>query len=385
MLVTLGSGEVLAVSGHPSSHDKRHNHHIPERFSPAQGAWVLLAANPSFEAMNPPYMYPRLHLLPNGQVFCSTPLALDQPQSQLIDPDTGARHPGGDPLPRDPDNSRGGEDNINWGTTYSQDGSSVLLPLLPPDYRPRVLRCGTQQPVWMDLQPLMDNPNARPRWVPTAPRQLPPAPPRYDIPNPRRFHLNAVLLPTGDVFVCGGCAVFRSDKSAVLESELYHPPSGDRADRWESLPAAAVTRNYHSVALLLPDGRVWTAGSNHDGSQGRASLEPRIEILNPPYVGVPNRPQITSADGAIVPGQVFSVETPQAGSIARVAILRVASVTHSFSSDQRYVGLEFSVGSGNQLQVVAPPNHNVAPPGYYLLFVLDQAGLPSEGRFIRVG
>jgi hypothetical protein len=147
-----------------------------------------------------------------------------------------------------------------------------------------------------------------------------------------------------------------------------------------------VKRNYHSVALLLPDGRVWTAGSNHDGQQGRETLEPRIEILNPPYVGVPNRPQITSAVEGIVPGGArFTLETPQARAIARVAIIRVASVTHSFSSDQRYVGLDFSVASDHQLSVAAPPNHNIAPPGYYLLFVLDQAGLPSEGRFVRVG
>jgi hypothetical protein len=376
-LVSLAGGDVLAVSGHPSIHDSRHNNHTPERFSPGPGpagSWTLLSEpGPEFEGTEPPRLYPRLHLLPNGQVFCSSPIG-SVSQSQLIDPATGARAPAG-AAPPDP---------INLGTFFSQDGSSVLLPLLPSDgYRPRVLLCGAHQPVVMDLQPLLDNPAARPGWAPTAARQLAAAPPRFTVPNPPRFHLNAVLLPTGDVLVCGGCAAFRSDAAAVLEPELYHPARAGRPDSWETLPAATVPRNYHSVAVLMPDGRVWTAGSNHDGQQGRQNLEPRIEILEPPYFGKPNRPQISAAPASILPGTQFSVATPQAASIDRVAVLRASSVTHAFSSDQRYVVLDFTLEAG-QLTVQAPPNNNIVPPGYYLLYIVDSAGLPSEGFNLQI-
>jgi hypothetical protein len=377
MLVALESGEVLALSGHPSSHDQRHNNHVAERFSPTPaptGNWTLLwPPNLDFESSNA-HVYPRLHLLPNGKVFCSTPLA-PQARSQLIDPATGARSPAGDPPP----------DPINVGGEVAQDGTSVLLPLLPSDgYRPRVLLCGGTQPVVMDLQPLLENPAASVHWTPTAPRQLSAAPPRFAGPNPPRFHLNAVLLPTGQVLVCGGCAEFRRDATAVLEPELYSPAQGGQPDRWEVLPAAQVARNYHSVALLMPDGRVWTWGSNHDGLQGRANLEPRIEIINPPYMAASSRPAIMSVEKNITYGATFSLEARPAPSIGRVAIVRAASVTHAFSSDQRYIGLDFNPGSGDQLQVKAPPNANIAPPGFYLLFVVDNAGIPSTGSFVQV-
>jgi len=295
---------------------------------------------------------------------------------QLIDPATGARTPAGDPPP----------DPINIGADVAQDGTSVLLPLLASEgFRPRVLLCGGAQTVIMDLQPLLDNPAASTHWTPTAPRRLNAAPPRFTQVNPSRFHLNAVLLPTGQVFVCGGCAQFRKDASAVLEPELYQPAEGGRPDRWETLPAARIPRNYHSVALLMPDGRVWTSGSNHDGLQGRANLEPRIEILNPPYMKAPLRPVITSAAPRMTYGATFSLEAEPARSASRVAILRAASVTHAFSSDQRYVGLTFAFGTGDQINVQGPPNSNIAPPGFYLLFVVDGNGIPSVGRFVQVG
>jgi Domain of unknown function (DUF1929) len=374
MLVTIGTGDVLAMSGHPCNGDIRHNSHLPERYStsPAPfGTWRLLGTpDPQFEILGEPKLYPRLHMLPNGLVFCSTPLG-SVSQSQLIDPSNGARHGAGQAPP----------DPINVGTFFSQDGTSVLLPLLPStSYRPQVLLCGGTQTVLMDLQPLLDDPNARGVWTPTSPRHLKEAPPRLPSANPQRFHLNSVLLPTGDVMICGGCSVFRKDFNAVLESELYHPSLDGSPDAWQTLPAGRVVRNYHSVALLMPDGRVWTAGSTHDGGFGHANAEPRIEILNPPYIGA-DRPALGPIPATITLRQTFIVDVIAAKSIIRVAILRAASVTHSFSSDQRYVGLEFEA-SDSQLTITAPPDHNIAPPGPYLMFVIDNQGLPSEGRFV---
>jgi hypothetical protein len=379
-LVSLPTGEVLALSGHPSIHDIRHNHHLPERFSstPPSGKWTLLPAtvDTTFEVQGPnPNVYPRVHLLPNGQIFCSTPLGTAE-KCQLIDPTTGVRSFVADAPP----------DSINRGDLNSQSGTSVLLPLLPSGgYGARVLLCGATQPVVIHLGGSIS------LWQPTASRQLPPSPPRYDASNPPRFNATSILLPTGDVFVCGGTAVSRlavpfapSDPKAVLESEIYHPAHDGQPDFWESLPAASVVRNYHSVAVLLPDGRVWTAGSDHNGLQERRSLEPRIEILNPPYIGQPGRPVISEAPASVAPNAPFLIQTNQADQIAQVAMLRTGSVTHAYNSDQRYVGLVFSISQGGGLSAMAPPTHTIAPPGTYLLFIVNKNGLPSEGKFIHM-
>lgn len=355
-LVTLPSGQIMAMSGHPSSSDTRaqiplHKNDSPETYTTSptpQGTWLL--SGPSAVSDETSY-YPRLHVLPSGRFFCSTPF---QNGFNFQFDRTGwiFAAPGpADPLYRD------------------IHATSVLLPLLPGDgYRPRVLLCGGSQPVTIDLAA------ASPVWRPTLPRTL--------SGSPERQNLNAVILPTGDVFICGGVVNPSDDSSAVLEAELYQPST----DSWITLPGATVVRNYHSVALLMPDGRIWTAGSNRNAQQsfpapGVDNRELRIEIFEPSYFTA-NRPQITSWPSNVFYGQTFQIQTPQAPSINRVAVVRTGSVTHSFNFDQRYVGLQFSHSGSNALSAVAPPNGSVAPPGYYLLFVIDQEGVPSTGRFI---
>lgn len=379
-LMTLENGEVLALAGHPCQYDSRHYHHLPERFMPntpgpvyplTRSHWTLFRELPGgFEYANSaaPIVYPRALLLPSGKVMSVTPLG-GTPRGQLIDPFTQARQFIGDTPPTH---------LTQLDTFYSQDASAVLLPLLPEEnYRARILLCGMPDAYVIDLD------DADPRWKKTAPRRLPPAPRRFDSRNPLRYHADAVILPTGDVFVCGGCGVFRTDANAVLEAELYHPARAGTGDSWEGLPAARVVRNYHSVALLLPDGRIWTAGSTHNGVPDHTKMEPRIEILNPPYIERSDRPVIDDVADEVQPGANLVIRSPHAGNIARVAMLRIGSVTHAFNSDQRYVGLSF-FAHGPTLLATAPPNHRVAPPGFYLLFIVDAEGRPSEGRFVRM-
>jgi hypothetical protein len=228
-------------------------------------------------------------------------------------------------------------------------------------------------------QPLLLDPGAAsPSWKPTATRAL--------AGSPRRVHGLAVLLPTGDVFVCGGVKATGagSDSKAVKEAELYRPTT----NRWFTLSRATVARNYHSVAQLMPDGRVWTAGSNRNGAQSFPepnvdTRELRFELYEPAYVGQ-SRPQLMDVPDTIVCGQPFTVDTTQAPSIRRVALIRTGSVTHGFNSDQRYVVCTFERTGPNRLEVNAPPTPSIAPPGYYLLFVLNQNRVPSEGRFVQV-
>lgn len=133
---------------------------------------------------------------------------------------------------------------------------------------------------------------------------------------------------------------------------------------------------------MMPDGRVWTAGSSKGAAAGDPSdaaiAEKRIEIYSPSYVGQP-RPTIAASPAHMNYGSEFEVQTPQAGSIQRVALIRCGSATHAFDSDQRYVGLTFEhIATTDRLRVSAPPHGNIAPPGQYMLWIVDNAGRPCE-------
>lgn len=153
----------------------------------------------------------------------------------------------------------------------------------------------------------------------------------------------------------------------------------------------------------MPDGRVWMAGSNiagqwsyhnpadfpgtlpHDAQQGTTdNRELRIEVYEPWYVGRPDRPTIAGAPASAPVGSTIPVQTPQAASISRVALMRLGSCTHSFNSDQRYVGATFTRGPG-VLNVTIPNNPNVLPPGPYLLFLLQDVARrsPQGGNFLE--
>src|SRR6185295_7709448 len=96
------------------------------------------------------------------------------------------------------------------------------------------------------------------------------------------------------------------------------------------------------------------------------------------------RPGITSVTpNAFSYGGAFQVNTPAAASISSVVLVRPGSQTHAFDMDQRLVGLSFTAGTG-VLNVTAPPNGNIAPPGYYMLFALNTAGVPSTATFVRL-
>jgi hypothetical protein len=383
-LVTLESGEILAMSGHPGSDDARHHNNTPEIFTtfpPPEGKWRLKkeAGDPGigpvgFDANVIGGYYPRLYVLPTGKVFLVTPQVapdLNIGTCQLYDPFDGeltdvCALPVGYNLP---------------------ERTSVLLPLLPEEgYKPRILVCGQQEAYTLTL-PFRIDASAPPNWTATAPRTLPG--------SPDRIHVSSVLLPTGDVLVCGGIResvdaqgnVLHLDRNAVLQAELYQPAvdaqTGEEAGQWLTLPAAHIPRNYHSVALLMPDGRVWTGGSNVDNIIGAATAQHYIEIFEPWYYAV-TRPKITASPPNVVIREQFETQYDSAQPIKTIAIIRTGSATHSFNSDQRYVVLQFSQVASNRLLVVGPPNGSIAPPGYYLLFVVDDSGVPSPGVFLRI-
>jgi hypothetical protein len=144
----------------------------------------------------------------------------------------------------------------------------------------------------------------------------------------------------------------------------------------------SIYRGYHSIALLLPDARVLIAGGGHPDPPGGAAQE-NAEIYSPPYLFKGPRPTITTAPSQLVYGQPVSVQTPDAQSITGVTLIRLGSVTHAFNQNQRIVRLPFTAAPGS-LSVTVPSNTNVAPPGHYMLFLLNNNGVPSVARIVQL-
>jgi len=194
----------------------------------------------------------------------------------------------------------------------------------------------------------------------------------------KRRHLNATILPTGQVLVTGGTGGtgFTDEAGAVFAAELWDPGTG----RWTTLASNSVIRVYHSTALLLPDGRVLVTGSGD--AFGNANHY-NAELFSPPYLFKGTRPTISSTTTTLGYGQSFFVGTPTPTAIARVTLTRLGSVTHAFDSNQRFNELSF-VGTAGGLTVTTPASRNLAPPGHYLLFILNGNGVPSKARIIRI-
>jgi hypothetical protein len=203
------------------------------------------------------------------------------------------------------------------------------------------------------------------------------------VPSPlyRRHWGNSTVLPDGRVFLSGGSVADNDPINGVAyTSEIYDPV----ANTWSEAATAQRMRLYHSSALLLPDATVLTLGGGANGPQ----LNLNAEVYYPPYLfnsdGTPAaRPIITTAPMTANPGQKITIGTPAPASIARVTLVKTGSVTHSFDMDQRFLELAFTV-SGDTLQASLPANPFETPPGYYMVFVINAQGVPSEAAMLRI-
>jgi galactose oxidase len=195
---------------------------------------------------------------------------------------------------------------------------------------------------------------------------------------PRAF-ANGVVLANGQVVVVGGLDNGKgfSDDGSIKVAELFDPAS----NTWRELAPMARSRPYHSFALLLADGRVMVGGGGLcSSSDNCAANHPDVEIFSPPYLFGASRPTISNAPGTVTAnGGTFQVSA--SGSVSSFTLVRMAGVTHSVNTDQRFLRLSFS-GSG-PYTVTAPANKNVAPPGYYLLFALN-GQTPSQAAVVKV-
>ena len=339
---TLGDGKVMVFSGL----DETGGTNTSVEIYTVGTGWGAA----STASWTPP-LYPRMHLLPNGKVFYSG----SGTQSRLFDPSTKVW-------------SNVATTNYSGTRTY---GTSVLLSLTPANnYDPRVFIMGGGNPSTQSTE-VIDLSASTPAWT-YGPNMSQP-----------RIEMNAVILPSGEVLALGGSYNDEDTTTASLNADLFDANAGGVG----SAGANAYARLYHSVALLLPDATVWLAGGNPQ----RGAYEQHMEIYQPPYLftsgnngtALAARPSISSAPASISYGNAFTVQTPNAASINSVVLVRNGAVTHAFDMDQRVVGLAFTAGVGT-LTVTGPPNGNIAPPGYYMLFLLDNTSVPSIASFVQV-
>ena len=192
-----------------------------------------------------------------------------------------------------------------------------------------------------------------------------------------RMHLNATLLPDRTVLANGGARVEEHRVDASLHAEIYNP----RTRRWLKAARSRVPRLYHSTALLVPDGRVVTAGSN---PRPKAD-ELRIEVYSPPYLFRGPRPRLTLARNRVAYGGRLRATVPGAADLREINMLRPGATTHAFNCEQRLLGLEYNVDAPDRVTLTFPRGRNLAPPGWYLVFAISADGVPSVGRFVRLG
>ena len=201
--------------------------------------------------------------------------------------------------------------------------------------------------------------------------------------NTRAF-ANSVALPDGKVAVFGGqnYAVPFSDNTSVFNAEIWDPAT----EKFTLMSSSTVPRNYHSVALLMPDGRVFTGGGGLCGT-GCATNHFDGQIFTPPYLltadGDPAvRPVITTAPATAANGKAITVKTDSA--VTSFAIVRMGTATHSVDTDQRRLSLAPTAVTGGY-QLTIPADAGVAVPGYWMLFAMNAKGVPSIAKTIRIG
>ena len=341
--LTLANGKALTIlGGTPTSIAAK----SIEIYNPGASAWDPPIALPAtFDYL----YYPWTYLLANGDLFIAGPRGITRRFNPLAPVDDPAKT-----WPTIAGNrSSGGE-----------KGTSVLLPLLPPDYKPRVLIAGGDPASAQLTTEMIDLSDAVPAWKP-----LP------NLNQARAHQVNTVLMPDSRVFLAGGIPN-TGGPAEILDTKNL--PAG-----WLPCAVMKYSRGYHSTAILLADGSI-LMGGDQDINGGWKSGETTPHERYFPWYYFRARPVITGAPAAVVHGATFTVNTPSATSIAEVLLIRPGAATHGFNQSQRLIGCEITGRGPTSLQVKAPPSGNIAPPGYYLLFVVDTARVPSLAAWIRV-
>ncbi|KAI5079156.1 hypothetical protein GOP47_0006827 [Adiantum capillus-veneris] len=352
-------------------------------FIPASGSQkvVLPFLNQTDDAQNDNY-YPFVHLLPDGNLYIFA-----NRDSIVYNYQTNTVVKTFPTIPGEPRN-------------YPSAGSSVMLPLQADaenvyGANVEVLVCGGAQPNCF-LYPAPFPPASQTCGRISVTGTDAPAWNMEEMPF-RRAMGDMVFVASGDVLIVNGaengCQGWGNAINPTLSPVMYVPGASE-GSRFITEAPSTIPRVYHSTANLLPDGRVLIAGSNTHQFYtftGDFPTELRVEAFSPSYLDSSNdgeRPSIVSAPTTIVYGQAFTVQVQVTSAAAEFGVSLVSSpfTTHSFSQGLRFLRLRLvgqvlisggdSSTSSYSVNVTAPPNSNVAPPAYYMLFV-DNQGIPS--------
>ncbi|HEY3607983.1 MAG TPA: galactose oxidase-like domain-containing protein, partial [Pseudonocardiaceae bacterium] len=336
----LADGRYVAISG--NSNDGNHWSDTPEVYDPNTNTWTLLSTVSTSQVHE--VEYPFSYLTPSGKVFTIGPS-----EDQSFSLDVG---------------------NQTWtpmGSSGVVNGSSDM-------YRPgKILYTGgaadvnTTTPARSNAA-VIDLNGANPTWQPAAPM------------NHSRVYHTLTTLADGTVLAVGGEST--SDQnvvtSGVLPAEIWNPDT----NVWSTVASMSAARNYHSTAVLMPDGRVLVAGGGHVADNSGPG-EFSQQIYSPPYLFNGPRPTITQAPASATYASTMSVSTPDAASITGVNLVSLGADTHQGDMDEHFVPLSFTAGSGG-LTVQSPAASSLAPPGYYMLFLVNNKGVPSMAATVRI-
>jgi hypothetical protein len=316
---------------------------IPEVYDPATNIWTRLNS----ASLNVPY-YPHMFVLPDGRVVNTSTAEAPVP-TRVLNVQT---------------------QTVTIVDSSMPDGGSAVM------YRPgKILKTGTSVDPDQAIRTsaatayVLDMTQGTSTWT-----QVPSM-------NFARTYHTMVLLPDGNVLVTNGGPTTNAIgvDAAVLQAEMWSPAT----QQFRRLASMVAPRLYHSTALLLPDARVLVAGGGRFNGVGEPTDQLSAEIYSPPYLFNGAGPTISSAPGTIQYATNFTVTTPDALQISSVALVRLGAVTHSFDQNQRYVPLTFQQATGG-LTVQSPTSGNLAPPGYYMLFIVNSNGVPSVASMIKV-
>ena len=309
---------------------------LTELYNPTTNTWTELTGLAESKPMG---LYPRAILAPNGKVFV---VKNAKAESAYMDVDTQKWTA----VTKAPPVVAGG------GMAMYESGKILLY---------NIGSTGTDS--WV-----IDLNVANPSWRKVGSLQF------------KRKKFSTVLLPDGRVMAIGGSVDGASVISkAVLTPEIWDPAT----EKWTTLPNLAVPRMYHSNALLLPDGRVVTAGG---GRAGPAPNFPSSQIYSPSYLSAPNRPSIAATPAVWSAGSSVNLTVSSANGVSSVVLMGLPGVTHGVDTQQRRLTLPVTSAynpATGAISVGVPSVANAAP-GHYYVIALDSRGAPTSARIVQL-
>lgn len=336
----LGDGRIVTISGNITNTTWADT---PEIYDPATNRWTTMNGIDTSGVHE--QEYPLTYLLPNGKIIT---IATSAGRTYMMDPQT----PSWTQLP---------------GSMATRNASGVM-------YRPgKILLTGGGTPLntrnaAQKTAETIDTTAANPTWTPAQPMLA------------GRYAHTLTTLPDGKVLAIGGGGNMDQEDlaSGELSAETWDPDTG----AWTKLSSMPVPRLYHSTAMLMPDGRILVTGGGHATGTTSPS-EYNAEYYSPPYLFKGARPAISSVPSATTYGSSIEVGTPDADSIRSVSLVNLAADTHTLDMNQHFVPLSFTKHAGG-LTVTMPSSPNLAPPNTYMLFIVNDRGVPSIAPFMRL-